>query len=959
MTITIRSAVSNQDDKSETKELEACPTSIRCMGPYQVSESIWLTPVWLSDASEIFRVLNIDRTISEGLYSAKVVYPFPEASAKSFAERHLQKRNETGIVTSWAIRPSIDGPMIGLFAMDEFDHGEMGPCFRNSTGQDQDKIDHREPEDSNARNLETLNCGGVGYWMSPEYSGKGIMSQVLSYGLNKLARSEFGYDRVHSEAWIENKASQRVMEHAGMRRTVGVPCFVPKFNVTKDIAHYIIDTVPLAKLAPEIIIHILSFVHQEQPSSLLPILTVSKKWARLALELIYEQPVVNLLNLGSFVNTLTLQDRLQNGQKPFWDTNSASDSDPLKSRLEQNLGIDYRSMIKKPCRIVGITTLTKQDLINLWELQDLLWASPAFFSNEVLPSSAKGQTIAVTSPTTPPSPPSSSPSSSSSSSPSSPILSKSPLSTSDPEQMISHHSLESINQSITYPSPKRSTSPSHPKAVLVRQKKKMPKLIGPVVMLLDLSPAFTDTMQYVLDEVPGMRLCQLHYKSRLSTSLQDLLERNLSTIRELTFSRPPTRQDEFLAVAQLLSAAENLHTLKLDHCQTAGNTVISQFARSCGSSLENFDIRQHIMIRPLGDYSHFPVDGPEDWNTDPIVISSGSDNCAGNTNQEQMPLLPSIGQLCSHISTSTIVNPATSIESVVGQLINTGDIGESTAETPLEDNIPPDVDMESRMDLAIKEVGRHCRRLSSLRLRYLTWLSDDALSGFKPGQVQVLNRIQGSYTWYGGLREIEILDSYYGSRVTLEGILEICGPNLEVLVIDRKSCWRTKPDLSERCIMCSSCVSQYEARRAMKARMSTGDQLISGLIHKRLRLSRSSVESGVIKRLGTLVLIEHWVTLRMLKEAIEFWRLTLRVLNLRLFKCSIEDLTDAFMSFEGDSEITPALENLSLGLPWLNVDVDSDDGVMIFVNRLFDKYLGLNILQINKRVWRRGDVDIV
>jgi hypothetical protein len=98
--------------------------------------------------------------------------------------------------------------------------------------------------DPKAESLEgnAFHCGGIGYWLSPEHGGKGIMTEVVDYALRKLARQEFGYDRVHGEAWADNAGSRGVMERVGMRSAVGVPCFVPKFNATIDIAHYIFDT---------------------------------------------------------------------------------------------------------------------------------------------------------------------------------------------------------------------------------------------------------------------------------------------------------------------------------------------------------------------------------------------------------------------------------------------------------------------------------------------------------------------------------------------------------------------------------------------------------------------------------------------------------------------------------------------------------------------------------------------
>jgi predicted acetyltransferase len=90
---------------------------------------------------------------------------------------------------------------------------------------------------------DILHCGGLGYWLSPEHGGKGIMTKVVQFALTKMAKQEFGYGRVHGECWADNVGSRRVMEKTDvMRSAVGVPCFVPKFNAVKDVAHYIYDT---------------------------------------------------------------------------------------------------------------------------------------------------------------------------------------------------------------------------------------------------------------------------------------------------------------------------------------------------------------------------------------------------------------------------------------------------------------------------------------------------------------------------------------------------------------------------------------------------------------------------------------------------------------------------------------------------------------------------------------------
>ncbi|KAF9315060.1 hypothetical protein BG003_003516 [Podila horticola] len=201
--------------------------AIRNMGPYKVAEDIYLSPFFISDTSELHRVLNITNAVSLGLYTASVTFPFPLEGAESFTRRHELKRAERGFVDEWAIRPAPEGPVMGLLALRAFDHEEEGVpvCCH-----EQD-VSSKVP----------MRCGGIGYWLSPEATGKGVMTRVLDYALRQLARQEMGFERVHGEAWEENLASCRVMERAEMQPAAPVPCFVPKFGETKICAHYVAD----------------------------------------------------------------------------------------------------------------------------------------------------------------------------------------------------------------------------------------------------------------------------------------------------------------------------------------------------------------------------------------------------------------------------------------------------------------------------------------------------------------------------------------------------------------------------------------------------------------------------------------------------------------------------------------------------------------------------------------------
>ncbi|KAF9574913.1 hypothetical protein EC968_004913 [Mortierella alpina] len=144
---------------------DATTGAIQGMEPHQVADSIWLTPIWKSDSAEIFRVLNIDSSIAQGLYAASIVIPFPEDEARSFVERHHQKRLRNGICSTWAIRTRADGPMIGLIALDPFDHGDLGLCYRDKridADADAD-TDVNVNSEASSEDGDLLKCGRFGY----------------------------------------------------------------------------------------------------------------------------------------------------------------------------------------------------------------------------------------------------------------------------------------------------------------------------------------------------------------------------------------------------------------------------------------------------------------------------------------------------------------------------------------------------------------------------------------------------------------------------------------------------------------------------------------------------------------------------------------------------------------------------------------------------------------------------
>ncbi|KAI9236835.1 MAG: hypothetical protein BYD32DRAFT_8610 [Podila humilis] len=666
----------------------------------------------------------------------------------------------------------------------------------------------------------------------------------------------------------------------------------------QDAHHHTSSSGSVAKLAPEIILHILSFLeYRDRPSRLLPILTLNKLWARLALVLLYEQPVLTVAQCTLLARTLQLKDRIDG--KVLWDPSLSPDK---VSDTEYHLNIDYTRLIKRPCRIIGPIAPTKHDLIQIWEIQYRLWESPAF---------KQVQTSEPSSPISLPSPPLSPP-------------------------------LPSDSRPSSRPS-----SPSPNKVVMVRRKKKQ-ELPGPTVMLLEQPCVMIDKTEAVLGQVPGLKLSQLHVQWLLCSPIANLIKSNISTLDTFSIIKSTMRTATLLELAQAFGdrpesdkGRQGLKSLKLEDCKTINRTVLSAFVQSCASTLEVFEIREAPMIRPDGDHSIFPLDGPGNWNPEsPAPTDTQHDHprlgleeyCiqCGTRGKDQNQDPSQEGDVENHIESLAIAaepspltpNPQVGQNPALPQALTAAD------QHP-----------ETRTDLALLEFAENCHRLQVVRLHRMTWLSDQVLAGFRPSLEAGEQR---------GLRAIELIDSYYGSSVTIEGMLEICGPRLESLTLDRKSCWRVKPNTADQpSPLCSECYIREANIRTIEKNRTTGDRILWGLLQK---------EHG-FRRLKKLTLMDHWVTVLVLKDVVQRWSLHLVTLDLKICKCPFETLLDALIPVElkpAPSTIPSKLEHLSLALPW--VPEDDTKNIPTIARQLFASHPRLESVQVNRQKWTRNSM---
>ncbi|KAG0232329.1 hypothetical protein BGW41_001904 [Actinomortierella wolfii] len=186
--------------------MEDTDTQIKYLGPFTLSQDppLYLTTLYLSDVSEMVRVLNINQEVYNG--TASWEYPFNEEHAKFRITRALDYHTSKGINTHWALRTSVDGPLIGLIAV------------------------YEPPEESGNIYLS--------FWISPEHSGKGYTSRAVLFVKDEIAIKGMNARAVLACAFEHNKASQRILEKAGLK-SIGVKSsFVPKFDRKMEHVSY-------------------------------------------------------------------------------------------------------------------------------------------------------------------------------------------------------------------------------------------------------------------------------------------------------------------------------------------------------------------------------------------------------------------------------------------------------------------------------------------------------------------------------------------------------------------------------------------------------------------------------------------------------------------------------------------------------------------------------------------------
>ncbi|KAI8596502.1 acyl-CoA N-acyltransferase, partial [Dissophora ornata] len=199
--------------------------SAQCMGPYALSDppqGLYMSAVEFSDIPEMVRLLNINQDVYHG--SALFQYPYLESHARDRIQRAHDTIISTGINTHWALRQSPsskEGPLIG-WAHLHFDHHDSTsrPAVHPKTGR-------------------PLKVAEIGYWLSPEQTGKGYAAKMAKYLVDEIAFKEMGCDIVRAVSYVENIPSRKVAERSGMELELETKSImIPKLGVMRDVCCY-------------------------------------------------------------------------------------------------------------------------------------------------------------------------------------------------------------------------------------------------------------------------------------------------------------------------------------------------------------------------------------------------------------------------------------------------------------------------------------------------------------------------------------------------------------------------------------------------------------------------------------------------------------------------------------------------------------------------------------------------
>lgn len=146
-----------------------------------VNSSIYISPLTESDGPMMAERIN-DKRIADNTLT--IPYPYQLSDAELFIATAIAQKESTG-TRNFAIRHYEEGLI-----------GGIGQHFKY-------RMDSHKEE--------------IGYWLTPEFWGKGIMTEVVSKFVEAIVLNR-GLKRIEAPVFQHNLASARVLEKNGFER---------------------------------------------------------------------------------------------------------------------------------------------------------------------------------------------------------------------------------------------------------------------------------------------------------------------------------------------------------------------------------------------------------------------------------------------------------------------------------------------------------------------------------------------------------------------------------------------------------------------------------------------------------------------------------------------------------------------------------------------------------------------
>ncbi|KAG0217750.1 acyl-CoA N-acyltransferase [Mortierella sp. GBAus27b] len=149
--------------------------------PIWLTETIQLGPLLPSDKNSLLEYLNDSRVYQWLLGPPN---PYKSEHADHRISSRVDRMTKRGTPLSLVFRDMTTGKAIG------------------AVGVSDSSDDDLEGDD-------------IGYWLAPEYHGKGLMAKALKIVLKRIPIDEIGKRKFNAHAFVGNMASRRTMEKVG------------------------------------------------------------------------------------------------------------------------------------------------------------------------------------------------------------------------------------------------------------------------------------------------------------------------------------------------------------------------------------------------------------------------------------------------------------------------------------------------------------------------------------------------------------------------------------------------------------------------------------------------------------------------------------------------------------------------------------------------------------------------